>query len=105
MKEKVQKGAPCIFPFTYAGKTYYNCTHDHSRIFQYFPWCSTKVDRNGKHYARKSRDGFYNVGICEDKETCPLPYKRKLNMNLFFIIKTLCRMSIFWFMFILIKGI
>ena len=76
VKEKVRKGVPCVFPFKYAGKTYHNCTYDYSRTFQYFPWCSTKVSRNGKHYARKTRDGYYNVGICEDRETCPLPYKR-----------------------------
>ena len=77
VKEKVRKGVPCVFPFQYAGKTYKTCTHDHSRVFQYLPWCSTRVNKQGVHIARKDRHGVWNVGICEDKENCPLPYKRE----------------------------
>ena len=87
IKEKVQKGVPCVFPFRYAGRTYHTCTYDHSRIFQYFPWCSTKVNKNGKHIAKKGRDGLWNVGICEDKENCPLPYSRKVVILVFYSFK------------------
>ncbi len=38
---------PCIFPFTYEGVTYNNCTvaNDPDNM----PWCSTKVDEDGNH--------------------------------------------------------
>ena len=80
VKENVQKGVECIFPFTYGGITYNSCTYDYSRVFQYFPWCSTKVDTFGEHLAGKNSEGAWNVGICEDKDTCPLPNKRKSNL-------------------------
>ena len=95
IKEKVQKGVPCVFPFRYAGRTYHTCTYDHSRIFQYFPWCSTKVNKNGKHIAKKGRDGLWNVGICEDKENCPLPYTRKVVILVFYSFKYLNTTQLF----------
>jgi len=34
---------PCIFPFTYQGLTYNDCTTDGDKI----PWCATATDKNG----------------------------------------------------------
>merc|ERR1719439_226796 len=36
-------GTTCVFPFTYLGVEYYQCTYSSSPT----PWCATKVDPNG----------------------------------------------------------
>lgn len=61
---------PCQLPFTLRGRTYYACTYDYSHITGYKPWCSTKVDANGKHVS-----GGGNWGICDDIYNCPIPPK------------------------------
>ncbi len=38
---------PCIFPFKYSGQTLTECTK--LRDPENSPWCSTKVDNEGKH--------------------------------------------------------
>ena len=38
---------PCIFPFKYGGATYKTCTNVKDPDEK--PWCSTKVDADGKH--------------------------------------------------------
>jgi hypothetical protein len=41
------KGSACVFPFTYSGTTYYNCTTE-SNIGKREPWCSTSQYFNGQ---------------------------------------------------------
>ena len=48
----VEEGCNCIFPFTYRGITHNACTmHAPTpwKTWHRFPWCSTRVDDNGKH--------------------------------------------------------
>ncbi len=72
-----QSNTPCVFPFTLLDVTYFSCAYGFisSKFFDYLPWCSTKVDKNGKHVAFS--DGSFNVGVCEPKSKCPIPPKRK----------------------------
>lgn len=52
-------GRPCVFPFTYSGKTYSTCT---PWIFggemQGKLWCSTKTDIHGFHLNGEGEYGF-----------------------------------------------
>jgi hypothetical protein len=41
------EGSACVFPFTYSGTTYYNCTTE-SNIGKREPWCSTSQYFNGQ---------------------------------------------------------
>ena len=50
-------GKKCIFPFTFRGNTHYGCTKQNQPILVNQPWCSTKVDQNGKHVARGGHYG------------------------------------------------
>ena len=49
---------PCVFPFKFAQKTFNSCTDakDPGNF-----WCSTKVDKDGKHIG-----GANEWGYCED---------------------------------------
>ena len=49
---------PCIFPFTWNGKTYNGCPIDPEDSSQ--RWCSTKVDSNGKHIIGQGNWGHCN---------------------------------------------
>ena len=64
MTEKASgdKEVPCEFPFIWDGNKYYSCTTDDAdgKITEK-PWCSTKVDLDGKHI---SGQGLY--GDCPD---------------------------------------
>jgi len=51
---------PCIFPFTWNGKTYNGCPIDPEDSSE--RWCSTKVDSNGNHIT-----GQGNWGHCNSK--------------------------------------
>ena len=42
-------GKPCIFPFTFGGSVHNTCTDMRKEFTNNKPWCSTKVDRKGKH--------------------------------------------------------
>merc|ERR1719346_385933 len=53
----------CVLPFTYNGKTYYECPVDPEDSTKF--WCSTQVDQNGNHI---SNIGAY--GHCGS--SCPL---------------------------------
>jgi len=52
-------GNPCVFPFTYSGKTYNTCTQwifggeDEGKL-----WCSTKTDVLGHHINGEGQYGF-----------------------------------------------
>ena len=64
MRDKYIK--PCIFPFTYDGVTYNNCTivNDPDN----HPWCSTKVDEAGNH-VKSGRYWGYCAQDCNDNST------------------------------------
>ena len=65
------KGKPCVFPFKVKGKTYNSCTYDSAHRTNYRAWCSTQTDSRGFHIK-----GGFNWGICEDRETCPIPPRK-----------------------------
>merc|ERR1711988_1820909 len=49
-------GKPCVFPFTWQGKTFTSCTKegdDQGKL-----WCSTMVDQAGNHVAGQGQYGF-----------------------------------------------
>jgi len=64
---------PCVFPFIYSGKTYNSCTtegHPEQK-----PWCSTKVDSQGKHVLGGGHWGLCGKG-CPHEEGCPAGWVR-----------------------------
>merc|ERR1712080_695598 len=61
--EGPQVNAACIFPFTFKGKKYNECTYEKG---DNTPWCSTKVDANGKHVSAQKQWGYCG-------EDCPIP--------------------------------
>ena len=67
---KTTKGADsntlCIFPFWYKGKNYDTCTLKDADNTNNEAWCSTKVDRSGKHVTGKGKWGNCGQG-------CPFP--------------------------------
>ena len=68
---KAKAGTKCQFPFTFNRKTYTKCTTVASD--DDIPWCSTKVDNNGKHIRG-------NWGNCHCTKSCcgeiPTPRRR-----------------------------
>jgi len=76
------KEKECIFPFTYRGKTYNQCTRDHA-LSKGRAWCATKVDARGNvndvnradcnmgcpgtEYECKETDLFQHEGRCIDR--------------------------------------
>ena len=58
--------AQCIFPFTFGGIEYFECTYNGNYENETKPWCSTKVDYMGNHIGNQG-----NWGYCG--EDCPLP--------------------------------
>ena len=60
--------AQCIFPFTFGGIEYFECTYNGNYENETKPWCSTKVDYMGNHIGNQG-----NWGYCG--EDCPLPGK------------------------------
>merc|ERR1719350_671332 len=56
-------GRPCVFPFTYSGKTYSTCTQwIFSGDNQGKLWCSTKTDGLGLHINGEGHYGFCTPG-------------------------------------------
>ena len=53
-------GSPCVFPFTFNGRTYSRCTLDETPEDDKVAWCSTKVDSQGNHVAGKKFWGRCN---------------------------------------------
>merc|ERR1712223_508712 len=49
-------GKPCVFPFTWQGKTFTSCTKEGDG--QGKLWCSTMVDQAGNHVAGQGQYGF-----------------------------------------------
>ena len=64
---------PCIFPFSYLGKTYTTCTAD-GHLDQK-SWCSTKVDAGGVHVEGGGNWGLCGPG-CPQEKGCPLGWHR-----------------------------
>ena len=52
----------CIFPFRYKGKTYDACTWKDADQTNNQAWCSTKVDRFGKHVQEQGNWGNCGQG-------------------------------------------
>ena len=51
---------PCVFPFTWQGKTFNSCTKegdDQGKL-----WCSTMVDQAGNHVTGQGQYGFCSQG-------------------------------------------
>merc|ERR1719264_293745 len=42
---KTYGGSPCVFPFTFQGTTFTECTAEKDRL----PWCATKLDQEGNY--------------------------------------------------------
>jgi len=58
-------GRACVFPFTYSGKVYTECAkwiHGETEEGEF--WCSTKVDKFGRHIT-----GMGHYGFCSSN--CP----------------------------------
>eukprot|EP00092_Neocalanus_flemingeri_P022566 GFUD01024469.1.p1 GENE.GFUD01024469.1~~GFUD01024469.1.p1 ORF type:complete len:179 (-),score=0.25 GFUD01024469.1:37-573(-) len=61
----------CVFPRTYDGITYNECTTKYSK-----PWCAAEVDCD----RRKCADGFSRIAACKTSwVTCIFPFKYKGN--------------------------
>merc|ERR1712110_990631 len=56
------QGTACVFPFTYDGVEYYQCTYKNSPT----PWCATKLDPNGTVIVN-------NWGDCANTQTSACP--------------------------------
>merc|ERR1711971_328646 len=56
------EGTTCVFPFTYDGVEYYQCTYKNSPT----PWCATKLDPNGTVIVN-------NWGDCANTQTSACP--------------------------------
>ena len=59
-EDSPQKNQTCVFPFTVGNNTYPECTRNHDDFGQ--PWCSTKVDSNGKHVSGSEHWGYCDPG-------------------------------------------
>merc|ERR1712066_1011924 len=77
-------GTQCVFPFTYLGEEYYQCTYASSPT----PWCATMVDSNGTVVTNKWGDcGNTALSSCpvesitlpscvtEDSVPCVFPFR------------------------------
>merc|ERR1712055_1126563 len=58
-------GANCVFPFTFNGVVYTECT----TVLDAKPWCSTLTDQNGNHVTDQRKWG-YCASNCPTKEDC-----------------------------------
>ena len=54
---------PCVFPFTYEGKSYEKCTEECTFNCEGNPWCAYEVDASG---VMTSGKWWY----CEDTQEC-----------------------------------
>ena len=62
-------GKPCVFPFTYKGKTYNGCPVDPEDPAR-TRWCSTKTDEQGNHIVGNSGHCMSNCPI-DDQGSVP----------------------------------
>ncbi len=60
---------PCVFPFMYAGKTYYHCTRDWNENYYDPPWCATKVNDTGHYEAKQWRSCLPQEGMTAQLRT------------------------------------
>lgn len=74
-----EKGKACVFPFTYLGVTYNECTS----VGETWPWCATKVDKNGgwmkgeDDWCHKECDKDCSIGTKHEPCVFPFIYKGK----------------------------
>ena len=69
-----QPNKPCVFPFEFSRQIYYSCT-DEKDPGNF--WCSTKVDKDGKHiggakewgYCAEGCDGSSSTEVQSDPES------------------------------------
>ena len=64
---------PCVFPFSYSGKTHTSCTTEGHP--EQMPWCSTKVDAQGVHVKGGGNWGLCGKG-CPHEKGCPDGWQR-----------------------------
>ena len=57
---------PCVFPFKYTRKTFWTCIDKSDPEGRF--WCSTKVDKTGKHIGGSGEWGYCPEG-CTDTIT------------------------------------
>ena len=66
-------GAPCVFPFTWKGKVYRDCTtsHNHGVL-----WCATDIDFHGNYVEDKWGNCDSSCDGCktEDGDGCIFPF-------------------------------
>ena len=67
---------------------YYTCTWDYSQYTGNSPWCSVETDDNNQQLQGTividgKEKKFY--GICDDRDACIIPPRRKLCLKLIFI--------------------
>ena len=58
-------GKACVFPFTWAGRTYHSCTREGDHYGHL--WCSTRTDRGGNHLSGQGEYGLCSKE-CADGE-------------------------------------
>ena len=73
-----QKNRSCVFPFIYQEITFESCTNRSDPDNKF--WCSTKVDKDGKHVGNRSEWGFCDRDCEEGKgkgcipDNCVFPF-------------------------------
>jgi hypothetical protein len=55
-------GQQCVFPFTFRGQTFNQCTLVGNNPGETEPWCSTAVNANGVHISGQGNWGFCSAG-------------------------------------------
>jgi len=68
---------PCVFPFKFAQKTFNSCTDakDPGNF-----WCSTKVDKDGKHIGGANEWGYCEDG-CDNEDTTKVQSSKKKGVD------------------------
>ena len=72
----------CVLPFTYNGKTYYECPVDPEDSTKF--WCSTQVDKNGNHISNIGAYGHCGSSCPLEGSSRTLPELPRQSSKLFF---------------------
>ena len=73
----------CVLPFTYNGKTYYECPVDPEDSSKF--WCSTQVDQNGNHISNIGAYGHCGSSCPLEGSSRNLPELPRQSSKFFFI--------------------